>query len=449
MKGQTTSVRSGLRESLTTGLTLLSLAGVGYLGHHTGWSFTGGHAGTTPQADSHAAAAPSEDSPSDPTRVRFPSIEAIHKSGVTLVQPETRAIIEFVEANAVVTYDERHVSQISSRVSGTVRSVHKRWGDVVRKGDLLAVVEGVEVGKLKAEFLNNLALNETRSATLDLLREASQSLPANRIREAELQVREAYIRLHNAEQTLINLGLPLKVAEFAPLSDEERARKIQFLGFPEAMIAGMDRDASTTNLAPMIAPFDGVVIGRDAGIGEWTEPSKMLFEVADIRSMWLKLDVQKEDAAKIRLGQLIYFHGDGMEQELACEVSWISTEVNQETRTLQVRADVQNPVLTGTDPDDNQRLLRANTFGTARIQVRENSQALVLPQECIQTDTDEDMVFIQQGDRTFQAVPVQVGVTDGNFVEVCGAISVGDEVACKGSHVIKSQLVLNRLGAGE
>jgi hypothetical protein len=58
-------------------------------------------------------------------------------------------------------------------------------------------------------------------------------------------------------------------------------------------------------------------------------------------------------------------------------------------------------------------------------------------------------VFIQQGDRTFQAVPVQVGVTDGNFVEVCGAISVGDEVACKGSHVIKSQLVLNRLGAGE
>ncbi|SFI56462.1 efflux RND transporter periplasmic adaptor subunit [Planctomicrobium piriforme] len=458
MEASTAPTPKSVKHRLLTTATLAGLVGVGYLGHHTGWSFSSQHAHAAP-SESHAEPAASLAEKAGPPAagtavpnsnlIEFPSVESVRKSGVTTVPLETRAIAELVPATAVVTYDDRQLSRISTKVSGTVYSVQKRSGNAVKKGDLLAVVESLEIGRLKAEFLNNLAFSETRAETLKLLQDASASLPISRVREAELQAREANIRLANAEQTLINLGVPIRAADFKPLSDEQRAEKIHFLGFPETMTSEFNRETATTNLVAIVSPFDGIVISRNASVGEWTEPQQMLFEVADVRNMWLKLDVRKEDAARIRLGQPIVFRPDGMDEEIKCHVSWISTEVNQETRTLQVRADVENPLIADNQNGFEQRLLRANTFGEARIQVRANPSAQVVLQECVQTDTDEDLLFIKQNDFSFQAIPVELGVSDGEYVEVLGELEPGISVAHKGSHVLKSQMVLNRLSAGE
>jgi len=448
MKMQALPLNPNLGRRMASAATLVAIAGIGYFGHHTGWSLPAWNPGEREEA-SPGPGVKKQGATPDRAKVEFPSSEAVRKSGITVVPVEERSMVETVAASGSVTYDQRHVSRLSARASGTVWSVEKHWGDAVRKGEVLAIVEAVEIGKLKADFLNHMVLVETRAETLRIINSMSSSMPQARLREAHFQLREAKIRLANAEQTLVNMGIPLRLAEFQPLSDDERTRKIQFLGLPDSLASRLDAEETTTNLVPIIAPFDGIVIGRDIGVGEWTEPSRTLFEVADVTSMWLKLDVAKEDAGRIRLGQPVQFRGDGMVGDVDCSISWISTEVNEDTRTLQVRAEVANPEVAEPGSPAVQRMLRANTFGVARIRVRESAAALAVPRECLQSDVSGDLVFVRESERLFRAVPVEVGLSDGQFVEISGELLPGTEVARKGSHVLKSQFVLRRLGADD
>ena len=373
----------------------------------------------------------------DPSRLEFESREAMSAAGVSTVLVEQRSIVECIEAPGHVTYDQRVMSRLSSRASGTVWSVEKRLGDIVSKGDVLAVVEAIEIGKLKAEFLDRLALCEAKAETLKRLEQASAAIPAARIRDAQLNLRESRIHLLTAEQTLCNLGIPLRMKEFEALSDTERATRIQFLGIPQQITSRLDPEIATNNLVPVIAPIDGVVINHEAGEGEWADPSKPLFEIADLRRMWIRLEVSRDRAADIRLGQKIEFQGDGTSTTVHCQVSWISTEINKSDRVLEVRAEFENPRLDmGQDTPVQHRLLRANVGGVGRICVRNCPRAVAVPCQCLHRDAQGAVVFVQDSETTFTAVRVERGACDGEYVEICGPVAPGASVVCNGVELL-------------
>ena len=258
------------------------------------------------------------------------------------------------------TYDERRIAQLSTRVTGSVWRVEKHLGDEVRKGDVLVIVESSDVGRLKAEFLNALVAFEAKREQLSILEEVQGAVMGRQIREARSALREATNHLTNAEQALVNLGFEISATEFAELDDAQRASKIRTLGLSPGTIAGIDPDRVTSNLIPLRAPFDGIVIGREAVVGENVEAGSQIFEVADVSRMWVVLSVSKEDAARVSIGQPVRFRPDGSDHECESVISWISTEVNDETRTLEVRAEV---AVSSDLP------VRANTFGSGRIEV--------------------------------------------------------------------------------
>ena len=131
---------------------------------------------------------------------------------------------------------------------------------------------------------------------------------------------------------------------------------------------------------------------------------------------------------------------------MIAKVDWISTEVDEITRTLHVRAQIDNPVVAEQDADGNeQRKFRAHTFGTGQILVREDLNALVVPAESVQWDQERYLVFRQVSDLRFEAVPVTRGIEDDGFVEIQGQISPGTQVVTQGSHVLKSHALLNKL----
>ena len=161
--------------------------------------------------------------------------------------------------------------------------------------------------------------------------------------------------------------------------------------------------------------------------------------------MWISLQVPKEEVPKLRIGQPVYFRIDGVPEELTSKIGWISTEVDEETRTLQVRAEVENPVVHPDEPTvTGQRLLRANTFGSGRILVRTNPSAVVVPTECIQSDGINDLVFVKAGETTFEGRIVFRGMSDENYTEIEGPVKPGDQIVQHGSHILKSQVLLSR-----
>src|SRR5439155_16166333 len=86
-------------------------------------------------------------------RIQFASKEALEKAGIDVEPVWEAPMVEFIAANGEVTYDQTRVARLSARVPGTVWRVTKQLGERVHQGDLLALVDAVEVGRAKAEFL--------------------------------------------------------------------------------------------------------------------------------------------------------------------------------------------------------------------------------------------------------------------------------------------------------
>ena len=438
-------------------LTTASLVAVGWLGHATHWTFgLAGHAaphaehGDAGEQASSGAAGASVDGPDDPSpgTVRFSSREALERTGIEVVPVERRPMVSELEVAGVVDYDERRTAQLSSRVGGSIWRVEKHLGDVVRKGEVLLVIDSQEVGRLKAAFLNALVTFESRREQMAILEEVQGAVMGRQLREARAALREARIHLVNDEQALVNLGLPVAIADYEALVDEARAERIRTVGLPEGLLTELNDDVVTSNLLPLAAPFDGIVVGRDAVVGEVVEAAKPIFEVADVSRMILALKVDKEDAGKVAIGQPVRFRPDGSNEEYSSRITWISTEVDEATRTLQVRAVVDGQ---STPPVAASGPLRAHTFGSGKIEIDRRGTAIVVPSQSVQWDGSRWVVFVPTGDAAFTACEVQPGVREGNVVEIVGDPSEGvlERVVGAGSHVLKSQVLLERIESGE
>jgi len=437
-------------------VTTAALAAVGWFGHATHWTFGLGSHGPAhhdaPRQASEGTGEPAAEPVAGGTdAVRFRSRDALERTGIELVPVEERPVVSELFASGVVQYDQRQVAQLSARVPGSVWRVEKHLGDTVRKGDVLLVIESREVGRLKADFLNALVAYEARREQLAILEEVQTAVMGRQLREAKAAVREARNHLTIAEQAVVNLGLDVSIADYEPLSDDARAARIRTVGLPESLLRTADAAGISSNLLPLYAPFDGIVIGREAVVGEVIDPAKPIFEVADVSTMWVVLNVSKEDAGRVALGQRVLFRPDGSTDEYESRVAWISTEVNEQTRTLEVRAEITTA---GGGPGDPPRAagLRANTFGNGRIEVARRGTALVVPRDSVQWDGSRWVVFVPVGAGTFAALPVSPGVTQGDAVEITGDFAGGSpptHVVGAGSHVLKSQVLLERMEAGK
>lgn len=374
-------------------------------------------------------------------RVQFASAEAVRKAGVVLGDVVERPMALRLTANGETDYDQTRVARVSAKVPGTVWRIFKEVGEPVRRGEVIALVDAVEVGKAKADFLQSLASVEVKSRILDRIRDSAKEgfRTKAEFQEAEASLREARILLYNAQQVLANLGLPVKAETLADLGEQELTEKTRFLGIPEAVVRSLDAGTATANLLPVTAPLDGVVMSRETVAGEVVESGHPLFVVADLSRMWVLLDVRQEDVGQVEVGQAVTFRPDGSADGLiAGRVSWVATAADEKTRTVQVRAEVENP----------ERRLRARTFGTGRITVRETPKAIAVPDGAVQWEGCCHVVFVRLNDEIFQTRKVRVGVRSGGFAEVLAGVSAGEVVVTTGSHVLKADILKSKLGAG-
>lgn len=419
---------------------VVGLAGVWSCGHACHW--------TLPTGDVPVAVDPQEDEREDATEaegaiIRLASVEAVRKSGLVVGTATVAPLTEYVTAHGVVEYNRHRTAEIASPVAGTIWRVEKKIGESVRQGDVLALVSSVDVGTAKTEFLHTALDLAHKRRQWERLRRAGGAVAERQVRNADIDVREARIRLLHAQQTLGNLGLPVAYDPDASSTDEELVARMHFLGLPESLAASLEPQLVSSNLLPLKAPFDGVVIGRACVTGEVVLPARPQFVIADLSRMWIELDVSEEDAPKLALGQPVRFAAHGLPRELECRLSWIGTDIDEKTRTVQVRAEVDNPPA---GPEGSaahgHRLLKANVFGIGRIGVRHVTEALRLPREAVQWDGRSHVVFCAIGEgRAFEPVPVQVGTTDGNQVEILSGITPADAVVLAGSHLLKLELV--------
>jgi len=274
---------------------------------------------------------------------------------------------------------------------------------------------------------------------------AGDAVAGKRVEEAKAAHNVACARVQSAQQTLVNLGLPVSIETIRKLPPNQRAKHIRFLGLPANIASRLDPETTPSNLIPLKSPLNGVVVARHAVVGQVVDTAKSLFTVADTTRMWLMLDVRQEDVRYVSKGQTVHFNSSEGDVRASGEISWISTRVDDKTRTIRVRAELPN--LTGR--------LRSNTFGSGSIVLREAPNAIVVLSEAIHWEGCCHLVFVQDKNfstkdayKVFHTRSVRPGVKIGRYTEIIAGLLPDEYVVTKGGGGLRAELLKGNLGAG-
>ncbi|MDR1963204.1 MAG: efflux RND transporter periplasmic adaptor subunit [Planctomycetaceae bacterium] len=379
-------------------------------------------------------------------RVQFTTAESVLKSGIEVDLVGEGTVTETITTNGELIFDPNRVALLSSKIPGTVAAVLKNIGDRVSTGDLLALVDASQVGSLKSELLKNIVQIRLQKDNVERLSPLTLTgaISKRELLEAETALQEAEVALLSTRQFLSNLGFEVPEITDAD-TPKELAEKLQYLGIPQSIVTTLPPQARSGNLIPIFAPFDGVVLTSDVVLGTVVDASRSLFTVCDPSKIWIMLNVRQEDARYVREGQQVQFLSDNGDQKVDGVISWISPAIDLRTRTLKVRAEVENP----------DRQLRDKTFGTGKIVLREEPNAVLVPQEAVQSTAESQYVFVRDKNyfddnapKMFHVRQVRLGAKNGRNVEILAGVLPDEVVVTKGSNVLLAHLLRSNLGAG-
>ncbi len=177
------------------------------------------------------------------------------------------------------------------------------------------------------------------------------------------------------------------------------------------------------------APLNGVVVAKDASVGESASEERVLFEVADLSSVWADINIFPKYQHLIKKGMAVDFvahDGHTAQGVIKC----VSPLVSHETRTFTARC-----VLKGASED-----FTPGAFVRAQIITESADVPVRIERNAVQTVAGSTVVFISD-EHGFESRDVVVGMADGHFVEIKRGLVAGESYVSAGSFSLKAQMV--------
>lgn len=305
-----------------------------------------------------------------------------------------------------------------------------RTGDHVTAGQLVGFVEPPLVS-------SDLAQLQAQSLDFDL-----------RVLDVTRAIREAQARLRFAERerervaTLRAEGLgtqpQLDQAEQAAAlarSDEQAARALSdSLDRLLAERAARNGGAGTAAVRlPLHAPIAGVVVAAHHVEGESVAADAELFRVMDATRLWIEGRVSEFDLAQVRAAPAAFVSFPALPgvridvSAAAVAGAYVAPHIDAESRTFAVRYEVPNAA--GELKDG---MLAQLSLVTSRADA-----AVAIPASAVISDQGVPTAYVMVGGETFQKRELELGIRDGELVEVLRGITPGERVATRGAYVVK------------
>ena len=362
-----------------------------------------------------------------------------------------REIDSVVHATGQLQANANAVTRVSSPITGKVLSMTASAGDQVQKGQILLEISSQEIATLESELYKNETEIDSDLAK-DLLdldcdlqqSEAQASLYKKKAERANLLYEEKIVSLAELEtartelekQRLSIAALKQKRERIISSSNHKKKllavaleQKLRLFGMPDAIVKRIVNTETLESSIPIRAPQGGIVLERMANVGELIDPSKTLFVVDDIDNLWLVADVFEQDIYKVKMGQKVEFTIDSFPNRVfQGQLNFVAGAINQETRTLAVRAEVANPNLA----------LKPKMFARMKI-FAGRRRVLTLPASALQDAGSRKVVYIRTSPTTFKESVVEIGMESGKFAEVTHGLKEGDVVVTNGSFSLRAQ----------
>ena len=330
-------------------------------------------------------------------------------AGIELVTATTSANAPLV-ANGTITYDANHVSVLAPRVDGRVISVRADLGQQVRAGSVLAILESAEVGQTRGGLERARAGVDVARRNYDREKRLfeQQITPQKELLEAEAQLRTAEADLTSARASLRALGA-----------------------------AG--GEGATFGL---VSPISGTVVERSASPGEVAGPSSTLFTVADLRHVWITVDIYERDLERVHDGAKATVVPSALpDMSFTGRVTFAGGVVDAASRTFKVRVELSNSELR----------LRPGMFAQVRIDApagADTSGAVVVPEVAVQEIGGRQMVFVT-GELPGQFIARQVTLGSGaagGMITIASGVRMGEQLVGNGAFQLKAEILKASFG---
>ncbi|NQT13117.1 MAG: efflux RND transporter periplasmic adaptor subunit, partial [Planctomycetes bacterium] len=323
-------------------------------------------------------------------------------AGIEVEDVKTRECRCVLKAMGKVLAPRPQTAIVGHAFSARVAEIHVKIGDWVEKSQALVTLESQEVGDAKSEFYKTLADREL--ADLTLARE-------KRLLESGIGI----------EKNLLAAETEHKIAQ---ASAEAAEKKLHVLGFSEAEVQEI---AETHQISPAItlyAPIDGKVVTHEAVLGALVDQATEILKIIDPTLLWVDAEIYEKDIAKIKIGQKAEIAVPAYPGEIfQGKISYIGDMVNEETRTITVRAEVAN----------EQHWLKPGMFADANIHLNGGEQMLVVPLAAVLEEGNQRFVFVKEKDDLerreveFGRREVETGAVDGEYWPILKGLKAGEE----------------------
>ncbi len=329
---------------------------------------------------------------------------------------------EMLRVKGRIAIADDRVWKIGVRTIGSVIAVYANLGDFVHKGQILARYHADEVRDSRAQYRATLAeLERVKAVAAQAARNRDRAQKLLDLKAGSVQ------QVEMAQQEVVTAQAAVKKAEI----EVDRGRDLLEDDLRVPADPPANRADEIEDEVPIIAPADGYVIEKNVTPGKTVELSAVTFVIGDLSKIWMLASVRQEDLAKVREGQAAFVTLGPDEARLSGKITNLGQEFDPNTRVMQVRIELANP----------KGWLRPEMLANAEIPIGGGKPVLFVPSDAVQQVNGQDVVFVRTAPDRFGVRPVRVGEMADGKIPVLEGIKAGDEVAVRGSFILKSQLL--------
>ena len=327
-----------------------------------------------------------------------------------------------LNASGYVTPQRR--ATVAAKITGRVTGVFFTEGMRVHKGFVLATMDDSDAQRTLA------SAKADRSAT-----QAS-------IIDLQVQLKNAEIELHRAQE-LRAAGVQTQEAlDNATMSANSLRAKIDYTKeqvlAADARIQEAQQAVDNTVIA---APFDGIIVSKDAQVGEMVSPISAgggftrtgIATIVDMASNEIEVDVNENYIARVKPGQKVTAVLDAYpDWKIPCRVRTIIPTADRQKATVEVRIafDKLDPRIL---PDMG---VKVTFLGEEEKQAKAAPVGVMVPQNAVRDDSGQKIVYLVKGDR-LERHAVQVGTSSGAQTQILAGLAPGDTVVVGGPGDLK------------
>lgn len=384
-------------------------------------------------------------------------LEQQWKIGLLMEKVERRSLTERLLLHGEMEAAQGSMAVVSAPLGGLLLPVDgkalPRVGDMVVKGQVLAYLDP----PLSTSDVVQLSTNQMSQSSLAmevLVRELDLQTKSLEVEQSLLQ---SAARLAFAEKAMRRIqglrgqGLGTEPELEAASRDLELARQEakgaerlkESLAVAEQSLRTMREQvdlATHASASPnrlrvaVVAPIDGEVIAVHHIAGEHVENQGAIYKLLDSSQVWLKAHISEFELAGLSespgaLLELEAFPGQSFDVLGAMGGKMVSVGrvIDPLARTLDLRYELPNP----------DGLFRVGMFADVFLETQSSKQTIAVPQQSVVIENGLPVAFVLLDGETFQKRELQLGIRDGDFIEVLSGIEEGDRVVTQGAFLVR------------